>query len=411
MEQRTKIVIASPREPCGATWLINCFLELGILTYRKSAENMWRRESGRFFLRSQENILKKWLPSLYHHDAFFFRSDIEVEWSHEWPTNRFLDCQVIYFYRDPRDALYSRYKREAATLPLSEYLSILEPNTLLDRVESNWLHMQFWMQHPNIRLFRFEDYKKDPELTLRNILDYIGVKATDKVILDALDASTGGKAKEVEDIFNANDSLNLQHGEACQVVNQGGVVGRWQELKGEDHEAITRVEQFCGAMLHKLGYRVENQTGQCDVASYAEHLRGLSSFKKIEAYPSGAGTSTEQKVASLENRVFDFSKKLTVEMLKGAGMTKREENVFLSSLADYSAFKDKDAFNNVKNISRHFVGDSEFYFNLFKRSGKMVWLPKIGAPFMLMKSIELSKAQLVKISRYLKRRLMPWSMV
>ena len=136
MKGRKKVVIASPREPCGATWLINCFLELGILTYRGRQEDMWHVEGAKYFLIENENILKKWLPSLTRLEHFYFIEDIEVEWVHEWPTKRFDNCQIIFFFRDPRDALYSGYRRESPNMSYSEFLGFLNPVSLLDKVET-----------------------------------------------------------------------------------------------------------------------------------------------------------------------------------------------------------------------------------------------------------------------------------
>lgn len=386
--------MASPREPCGATWLINCFLELGILTYRKSIDNMWRREGGFAVLRSREYILKKWLPSLHHRATFTFRSDIEVEWVHEWPMRRLAEHKVIYFYRDPRDALYSRYKRESATIPFSEYLEIPEPSTLLNKVESNCLHTQCWMRHPNFRLFRFEDYKKDPEAALRDILEYIGVEATDEEIFQALAASTAEKAKEVEELLSARAVLDSGHGEVRQMVNQGGIVGRWQELDGEDRCAVMRTEALCGKMLHEFGYEVSHRDGESsDFPNHVAFVKTLDSFRQVMFYPD-ASQATVAGVASLENQVLCFARQLTGSLLDRSGMTRREAQNLLCSLAVFSSERNHKAFENIEQVALGIMEKEEFYFQLFKRTGQGKWLPRIGIFPMFAKLARLASLRL-----------------
>jgi len=155
---KRKIYLVSPREPSGATWLINCLLELGIMTYRYSPAGMWRNETGRWFLNSHEHVLRKWLPALVDHSSFQFRDDLEVQWMHEWFTDAYADNEILYFVRDPRDALFSRFKREAPQLSFREFAAFPDVYTLLDKVANWWLYNKTWLAHPRVTVFRFEDY-------------------------------------------------------------------------------------------------------------------------------------------------------------------------------------------------------------------------------------------------------------
>ena len=87
------IYMASPAEPSGASWLINCFLELGIkVSHRPIVANLWRggdsaspadrlwqpTADGSYRLHPKAQILKKWLPALSRIECFSFREDIEI---------------------------------------------------------------------------------------------------------------------------------------------------------------------------------------------------------------------------------------------------------------------------------------------------------------------------------------------
>lgn len=61
---RQQIYLVSPEHPCGAAWLANCFLELGILTYySRYWQNMWRYTKGHYTLTPWHDYGKAWLPS------------------------------------------------------------------------------------------------------------------------------------------------------------------------------------------------------------------------------------------------------------------------------------------------------------------------------------------------------------
>lgn len=367
--KRRKIVIASPRDPCGATWLINCFLELGILTYRTDdSRNMWQQEGSRFFLKSHEDILKKWLPSLSAHASFSFSPDIEVEWVHEWPTERFRDNQIILFLRDPRDAIYSRYKREAPkNMGYREYVEFLDPHTLLDKAETNAIFTSVWLQHPNCREFNFEDYKVDAESTLRRVLEYIGKTASDQDIAIALSASTAKKAAEAEECWNNAMQRHAHNAnrEICQVVNQGGVIGRWQELQGSDRAVAVRIDE-----LRCMIVKPSDKGGQGFLTSYLSYLQKHSSFKKLP-YSAVSKNTDPQEADILEKRALLFAHQLTYQKAVSSGLHQYEIKVLLNNLADLAYSRDSMALRNIKKQYKAIAPVSHLYLGIYRRTGSL----------------------------------------
>lgn len=243
----TKIYLISPREPCGATWLINCLLVLGIKTYRRTVgDDMWLPRGGEWTLNPLEEQLKKWLPALSEAPQLRFRDDLEVEWAHIWPTGSTANARIIYFIRDPRDALFSRYRREAPDASFGQFLAFPDTRTLLDKVE-NWnLFNEVWLAQPDLAIVRFEDYKQDALATLRSAVAMLGLAVSESALTDAVTRSGFERAAAAEKRYRE------EHPEDTQVINRASQVGSWQDpsLAAEAADIADR----CGALMARFGY-------------------------------------------------------------------------------------------------------------------------------------------------------------
>ena len=142
----TKLYLASPAEPSGAAWLINCLLELGIkVSHKPVVDNVWRQadpapppdhmwqcnSDGSYRLHPKAQLLKKWLPALSRIESFSFREEIEIEYLQDLPALRQVGEPVMLFVRDPRDSLYSMYCRLRPALDYEEFLRLPNPDTLV----------------------------------------------------------------------------------------------------------------------------------------------------------------------------------------------------------------------------------------------------------------------------------------
>ena len=276
---KRKIYLVSPREPSGATWLINCLLELGIMTYRYSPAGMWRNETGRWFLNSPEHILRKWLPALVDHSSFQFRDDLEVQWMHEWFTDAYADNDILYFVRDPRDALFSRFKREAPQLSFREFAAFPDVYTLLDKVANWWLYNKTWLAHPRVTVFRFEDYKSDADKTLASVLAALRLQYSDADISRATRCSTFERAAAAERAYRA------EHSEDTQLINRSGRPMEWEA--GEiDGSVVVHIENTCADLLAHYGYA--SSAADPGSLSLARHLPRLAFFSTLEGLQEAA---------------------------------------------------------------------------------------------------------------------------
>ena len=204
-----KITLVGPLSPTGSSWLANCFLELGIKVASPIFEEnykqpMWLKRGDSHYLHPYAFHVKALEPSIsQHQNRFAFRTDVEVDYDHLWYRKgaAYLDNPTVLFVRDPRDSLYSNYKRfgyHSRDLSFYEYLNLLDPNTLLTQLDTYILYVICWLQHPHCKVVRFESYREDPKRTLQDILAFLQMDVTESELERALAASTPEKTREAE---------------------------------------------------------------------------------------------------------------------------------------------------------------------------------------------------------------------
>jgi len=324
---RRKIYLVSPREPSGATWLINCLLELGVMTYRYSPAGMWRQEGGRWLVNPHERVLRKWLPALSDHENFAFRGDLEVQWMHEWFTEEYAASEMLYFVRDPRDALYSRYKREAPQLSYREFAAFPDVYTLLDKVTNWWLYTSTWLTHPRLSVCRFEDYKADAATTLARVLDALQLHYDSARIEDAVRYSTFERAAAAEAAYRA------ERPEDTQLINRSGQPKEWL-AGGMDTAVLERIEGGCGDLLSRLGYPHASAAPRgAALGRHAARLDFFSRVKGLELGPEGGALDEAQDGVSLS--VARFAATLSPDLLERACLPAHELQQLHASLREY----------------------------------------------------------------------------
>lgn len=318
-----RIILASPREPCGATWLINCLLVLGIKTYRVGPEGqeMWVKDSQGWQLDSRENILKQWLPVLSQQEYFEFSDRVEVQWLHEWPTDADWHHRVLYFIRDPRDAMYSRYRREGASLPFNDYLAFPDAFSLLGKIDHWRTFNESWMAHPNLKVVRFEDYKADALQVLRQTVEWIGLNRSEEELINAVDNSSFEKAAQAERQY-------LKASGTTQVINRAGKPGEWHSLSDEA-QAMTEISTRCASVLHHFGYEAplatENSMGHLPQFKHLKHFASVRLLGRMKQTAAGEDLGLQSLITRLNPQLFS-----------AAGVSDIETHVMLDRLSEYA---------------------------------------------------------------------------
>lgn len=338
MTDPRRIVFASPIEPSGASWLVNCFLELGIRVIHRPAETkLWRKgdpaasiwidEGGSSRLAPRAAILGKWMPSLVHRDSFRFREDLVVDYRQDLPRLGEAQDDTLLFVRDPRDALYSMYRRRGPGMSFAEFCDFPNPETLLNRPDHWRLHVQCWQARAAQRVYRFEDYKADATALLRRILGDLGITASDAEIGAAVAASDSSQAKAAEAIYRARNPSDQE------IANRAGTVGDWKN--GDDAtDAIEQIERRAGAVMQALGYT----TGvPAPVSVMPAQLACLKVFETIDlpaAFAERRGDPlADPDMPALVSQIA----RLTPEALAAAKMSPVESRMFLDSMSEFQA--------------------------------------------------------------------------
>ena len=341
-----RILIASPIEPSGASWLLNCFLELGIrIDHKPVVDRIWRgstpaadadrmwiiRNDRSLVLNPKLGVLMKFLPALAHRPAFYFRDDVRVEYVQNFPCRQPDGDARVLVVRDPQDAIYSAYRRSAPAQSFAEFLHFPNPATLLDRAAHWALFVAAWMALPPIHVVRFEDYKQDAQATLRSVLLAIGLTCTDRDIENAVRLSSFEQARDTEravrDRFPADR----------QLANRSGTVGE-ASSHPEVVASLPDIEAAAAPVLRRLGYAARAPAAAGDGFAKARLCAAFLGFFTTIHLPEEVASAPLDMEASAEVLfgLLAFTQRLDAERLGRAGMSPAEARALLDSLAEFT---------------------------------------------------------------------------
>lgn len=324
--QKNKIFLISPREPCGATWLINCFLVLGIKTYRSTVEGgMWIKKDEHFVLSPHETALRKWLPVLSEEETFRFREDVEVEWAHIWPTKAMAGAKIVYFIRDPRDALFSRYRRESPDVAFREFLDFPDSQTLLDKIDTWCLFNEAWLQQPDLVVCRFEDYKRDARATLQAVLDRIGFVVGKEAVEEAVLRSGFERAAAAERRYRETNPQDTQ------IINRASQVGSWRDPSLENEMA--EITERCRGLLPRFGYTAD--VSSACLPSYRPNSDLLRFYRNLRVSPCFWDRPVDGREKRRVMAAFELAVEVSVETLDTHRLERYERWQLLNGLDEF----------------------------------------------------------------------------
>ncbi len=211
--------VVSPELPCGVAWLANCFLELNIPVWRPwdlEIDNDWNRLAPfHYQYTDSQEPSKQTLPALQYLREFQFNPDYAPYFRHQWPISCKPKRRLIFFVRDPRDALFSYWRR---TLHNETKFSLSFENFVHSRYfhhpfsfrEYLLLFLQLWKNHMSESdhlIVRFEDYRNNARQTLIRVLNFLDIEAEEDQVDRALFCSDFSEIKRVEDQMEKNAQL------------------------------------------------------------------------------------------------------------------------------------------------------------------------------------------------------------
>ncbi len=149
--------------------------------------------------------------------------------------------QVVYIYRDPRDAMLSAYEYGRRTAERGRPNFFAQFDTFektLDFMADYVDIWAAWMHEKRVLVARYEDLLTDYDAEIERLLAYLGLDAEDNAVLGVVEDYRPGQADA------GQQGLHFFKGK----------IGRYKEAYTNDEQAQMR-ERFGGA-LEAMGYEI-----------------------------------------------------------------------------------------------------------------------------------------------------------
>ena len=240
--------VISSELPCGTSWLASTLLECDCPIWNPWNVDMsleWKHLGGtayEYFYPG--NPWSRVLPGLVSGRRFNFHTTPVPRFSHATPGHWPLASKLILFVRDPRDALYSAWRRwqklQPDAMAFEQWVSQIDATWGVPRAAAYLLHLATWkhyaeLHHTAYRVIRFEDVKANARAEFRRLQDFLPERLaalTEQQIERALNRSTFAAVKSVEDQM-------LADGTFAQRINNAGVAYEYRShFDASMHQAI-----------------------------------------------------------------------------------------------------------------------------------------------------------------------------
>ncbi len=207
--------VVSPELPCGASWLASVLLETNVPIWNPWNVDMsleWRHLGERQFeYHYPGDPWSRVISGLITGRRFNFFDSVVPRFSHDIPGNWSPSDRLIIFVRDPRDALFSAWRRLQGTsksVPsFSTWVAQTDSVWQAPRIAAYLLHLATWryfaaLHRTETLIVRFEDVKTNAKHEFRRIQQFIDqptFNPTPSQIDHALAVSSFGAIKTIEE--------------------------------------------------------------------------------------------------------------------------------------------------------------------------------------------------------------------
>jgi len=192
--------------------------------------------------------------------------------------------RVIYIVRDPRDVALSQYhyhrmrKKLADESPVSEFVTRFIAGKTCPH--GSWgENVLTWVAtrrgDPRFLLLRYEDMVADTPRELRKIADFIGMSADSERIQRAVELSSVGHMRKLEQAQGEKSELIKGSRKDLNFVRAGKSGGWRSELPPSE---AARIEAAWGPLMRYLGYELVSQAASQETPQF-EPLAMLSTTR------------------------------------------------------------------------------------------------------------------------------------
>ena len=320
MQSNTKdktITIASPGVS-GVGWVVNILLELGIKTETHShKETDWIERDGKYYPGTYARM-RYMMPVLGRYDGFEFQKGVHVRWDHILPHPGLMKDKVILVVRDPRDSIYSFYRRSTSLHDLSyeEFLNWPNYITLCKESESWAFYFFLWLSCTENHVVKFEDLKSTPVQTISSALAYMGIERSQDEIVRAVEACSFEKA--------SSDERQRRGGRGENGVFHSSLVKGWIK-RGDPAAAVEAIERDSGWLMKVFGYETDIKSPRPRPDTLSFHMAMHPIMRTIH-YPFRKVATPEElkndrRVRETINFISEYSNKVRERLVDGAIQT------------------------------------------------------------------------------------------
>ena len=240
--------VVSAELPCGTSWLASTLLECHFPIWNPWNVDMsleWKHHGGtayEYFYPGDP--WSRVLPGLASGRRFNFRAGLVPRFSHTTPGQWPLSPRLVLFVRDPRDALFSAWRRvqksQTDVPPFVDWVQQIDLTWQVPRAAAYLLHLATWKHYSELRhtpylVIRFEDVKANARAEFHRLQGFLPDSLdslTEGHIERALDRSTFDAVKSVEDQM-------LSDGTFAHRINNAGLSYEYRNhFDTSMHEAI-----------------------------------------------------------------------------------------------------------------------------------------------------------------------------
>ncbi|MGA7402964.1 MAG: sulfotransferase domain-containing protein [Candidatus Sulfotelmatobacter sp.] len=173
--------------------------------------------------------------------------------------------RVIYIVRDPRDVAVSQYHYHRKLMKIGDDSPI---ETFVTRFlagetcpHGSWgQNVVTWLAasegDPRFLLLRYEDMIADTASELAKIADFIGISASPERIAQAVERSSAGRMRKLEEAQTEQCELTKGSRKDLRFVRVAGSGGWRSELPSS---MVEKIEAAWGPLMRHLGYELTSQ--------------------------------------------------------------------------------------------------------------------------------------------------------
>ena len=240
--------VVSAELPCGVSWLASALLECDYPVWNPWNVDMlleWRhRGDTAYEYFYPGDPWSRVLPGLVSGRRFDFRGDVVARFSHATPGQWPLSQRLVLFVRDPRDALFSAWRRtrkaQANAPSFGDWAQQIDATWQVPRAAAYLLHLVTWRRYAELHntpylVIRFEDVKANARAEFRRLQDFLpgSLAALPEAQIErALERSTFDAVKSVEEQM-------LSDGTFTERINHAGMPYEFRDhFNASMYEAI-----------------------------------------------------------------------------------------------------------------------------------------------------------------------------